>query len=70
MQTVQDDYSRIEKAIHYLDERFPAQPELAEVAMSVNLSPFHFQRLFRRWAGISPIRLGSFGGRNTGRSGL
>lgn len=60
MQTVQDDYSRIEKAIHYLDERFPAQPELAEVAMSVNLSPFHFQRLFRRWAGISPKRFLQF----------
>lgn len=60
MQSMSDDYSRIEKAIHYLDERFPAQPDLAEIAKSVNLSPFHFQRLFRRWAGISPKRFLQF----------
>ncbi len=48
------DYSRIEKAIHYLDRNFPERPSLAEVAGSVNLSEFHFQRMFRRWAGISP----------------
>lgn len=60
MHTMPNDYSRIEKAIHYLDERFPAQPDLAEVAKSINLSPFHFQRLFRRWAGISPKRFLQF----------
>ena len=60
MNSMPDDYGRIEKAIHYLDERFPAQPDLAEVAKSVNLSPFHFQRLFRRWAGISPKRFLQF----------
>jgi AraC family transcriptional regulator, regulatory protein of adaptative response / methylated-DNA-[protein]-cysteine methyltransferase len=60
MNTIQDDYSRVEQAIHYLDARFPAQPDLAEVAKSVNLSPFHFQRIFRRWAGISPKRFLQF----------
>ena len=60
MQTKPDDYSRIEKAIHYLDRRFPEQPDLAEVAKSVNLSPYHFQRLFKRWAGISPKRFLQF----------
>ncbi|MEJ2009192.1 MAG: methylated-DNA--[protein]-cysteine S-methyltransferase [Acidobacteriota bacterium] len=60
MQSRSDDYSRIEKAIHYLDERFPAQPDLSEVANSVNLSAFHFQRLFKRWAGISPKRFLQF----------
>jgi AraC family transcriptional regulator, regulatory protein of adaptative response / methylated-DNA-[protein]-cysteine methyltransferase len=60
MHSMQNDYSRIERAIHYLDERFPAQPDLAEVAKSVNLSQFHFQRLFRRWAGISPKRFLQF----------
>ena len=60
MNSMPDDYARIEKAIHYLDESFPAQPDLAEVAKSVNLSPFHFQRLFRRWAGISPKRFLQF----------
>ena len=60
MNSMPDDYARIEKAIYYLDERFPEQPDLAEVAKSVNLSPFHFQRLFRRWAGISPKRFLQF----------
>jgi AraC family transcriptional regulator, regulatory protein of adaptative response / methylated-DNA-[protein]-cysteine methyltransferase len=56
MQWANDDYSRIERAIHYLDRNFPSQPRLGEVARSVNLSEFHFQRLFKRWAGISPKR--------------
>jgi AraC family transcriptional regulator of adaptative response/methylated-DNA-[protein]-cysteine methyltransferase len=60
MRSMPDDYSRIEQAIHYLDERFPEQPDLTEVAKSVNLSPFHFQRLFRRWAGLSPKRFLQF----------
>jgi AraC family transcriptional regulator of adaptative response/methylated-DNA-[protein]-cysteine methyltransferase len=48
------DYLRIEKAIHYLDAHFRAQPSLKELAAQVHLSEYHFQRLFRRWAGISP----------------
>jgi AraC family transcriptional regulator, regulatory protein of adaptative response / methylated-DNA-[protein]-cysteine methyltransferase len=47
-------YHRIEKAISYLHENFREQPDLEEVAEYVNLSPFHFQRLFREWAGVSP----------------
>jgi AraC family transcriptional regulator of adaptative response/methylated-DNA-[protein]-cysteine methyltransferase len=50
------DYQRIEQAIQYLHENFRHQPELAEVAEKVNLSPFHFQRMFTEWAGISPKR--------------
>lgn len=49
-------YSRIAKAIGYLEENFKAQPDLDEVAEKVHLSPFHFQRLFTDWAGISPKR--------------
>lgn len=48
------DYERIEKAIVYLKENFKEQPDLGEVAKQVHLSPFHFQRLFKDWAGISP----------------
>lgn len=51
-----DDYQLVAKAIHYLDEHFRNQPELAEVAAYVGLSEFHFQRLFSRWVGISPKR--------------
>lgn len=50
------DYTRIEQAIHYLETHYQRQPELAEVASVVGLSEFHFQRLFTRWAGISPKR--------------
>jgi AraC family transcriptional regulator of adaptative response/methylated-DNA-[protein]-cysteine methyltransferase len=50
------DYARIEKAIRYLDANRAAQPELADVAKHVGLSPAHFQRMFTRWAGISPKR--------------
>ncbi len=50
------DYARIEQAIHYLESNYRRQPELAEVANAVGLSEFHFQRLFTRWAGISPKR--------------
>lgn len=51
-----DDYQRIEKAILFLEENSNRRPDLKEVARSANLSEYHFQRLFRRWAGISPKR--------------
>src|SRR5476651_1454929 len=47
-------YQRIEQAINYIRLNFKDQPNLDEVAEKVNLSPFHFQRLFTDWAGISP----------------
>lgn len=50
----QIDYQRIEAAIAYLKENFKEQPNLDEIARAVNLSPFHFQRLFTDWAGTSP----------------
>lgn len=49
-------YERIERAISYLRENFHRQPALHEVAGKVHLSPFHFQRIFTEWAGISPKR--------------
>lgn len=49
-------YERIAKAIDYIKTHFKNQPNLDEVAESVNLSPFHFQRLFTEWAGTSPKR--------------
>ena len=48
------DYLRIEQAILYLERNFREQPTLGEIARSVNLSEYHFHRLFRRWAGITP----------------
>ncbi len=48
------DYQRIERAIRYLQENFRRQPSFDELAAQVHLSPFHFQRLFARWAGVTP----------------
>jgi len=53
-------YERIEKALAYLEEHRVDQPILADVAQHVGLSPFHFQRLFSRWVGISPKRFLQF----------
>ncbi len=47
-------YYRIAEAIGYLKEHFKSQPTLEEVAERINLSPFHFQKLFTEWAGTSP----------------
>lgn len=55
-----EDYGRIEQAILFLEQNFRTQPELKEVAASVGLSEYHFQRLFSRWAGISPKRFLQF----------
>ena len=49
-----DDFQRIAAAIHYLVERQDDQPALDDVAAKTGLSPHHFQRVFTRWAGLSP----------------
>ena len=48
------DYERIQKAIEFIQANFQQQPDLDAVAKEVYLSPFHFQRLFKDWAGVSP----------------
>lgn len=48
------DYERVAKAIQFMETHFDRQPDLARIAATVNLSPHHFQRMFKRWAGISP----------------
>ncbi|UPL47882.1 bifunctional transcriptional activator/DNA repair enzyme AdaA [Hymenobacter sublimis] len=50
------DYARVEQAIGYIAAHFTAQPSLHDIAAHVHLSPFHFNRLFTRWAGTSPQR--------------
>ena len=54
--TLIDDYARIERAIRYLDLHRQTQPALGDVARHVGLGESHFQRMFTRWAGISPKR--------------
>ncbi len=58
--TLEEDYTRVEKAIRFIETQALRQPGLAEIAESVGLSEFHFQRLFSRWVGISPKRFLQF----------
>lgn len=55
-----EDYQLIEQTILYLDQNKQKQPSLKEIACSVHLSEYHFQRLFSRWVGISPKRFLQF----------
>jgi AraC family transcriptional regulator of adaptative response/methylated-DNA-[protein]-cysteine methyltransferase len=48
------DFQRVARAIAYIDAHWREQPTLAALARSAGLSRFHFSRLFRHWAGISP----------------
>ena len=50
------DYARIEAAIALLAEPRDEALSLEVIAEEIGLSPFHFQRLFKRWAGLSPKR--------------
>ena len=59
-QQLAEDYLRIEQAILYLENHYKDQPELDEVAANIGLSEYHFQRLFTRWAGVSPKRFLQF----------
>lgn len=52
--SVPTNFSRISEAILYLQQNFRTQPSLEEVAKKINVSPFHFQRIFTEWAGVSP----------------
>jgi AraC family transcriptional regulator of adaptative response/methylated-DNA-[protein]-cysteine methyltransferase len=48
------DYNRIATAITYIQQNFKDQPSLEIIAEHVHLSPFHFQKMFSDWAGVTP----------------
>ncbi|ASC73587.1 Bifunctional transcriptional activator/DNA repair enzyme Ada [Halomicronema hongdechloris C2206] len=54
--THSDTYAAMARAIHFMVEHRHEQPDLATIAAQVNLSEYHFQRLFTRWVGLSPKR--------------
>lgn len=54
------DYALVAQAIQYLGQNFQEQPSLDDLAARLNISPFHLQRVFSRWAGISPKRFLQF----------
>ena len=49
-----NNYDKIATAIDYIKSNFKTQPDLQEVAAAVHMSPFHFQRIFSEWAGVTP----------------
>jgi AraC family transcriptional regulator, regulatory protein of adaptative response / methylated-DNA-[protein]-cysteine methyltransferase len=49
-----NDYERVARIIKYLDEHHVQQPDLAALAERLDLSPFHFHRLFSKWTGVTP----------------
>jgi AraC family transcriptional regulator of adaptative response/methylated-DNA-[protein]-cysteine methyltransferase len=51
-----EDYDRIVQAIAFLRHHHLTQPDLATLAHHIGLSESHFQKMFTRWAGISPKR--------------
>ncbi len=53
-------YSRIAEAIEYIQQNYTEQPTLEEIAKKVYLSPFHFQKMFTDWAGVSPKKFLQF----------
>jgi AraC family transcriptional regulator of adaptative response/methylated-DNA-[protein]-cysteine methyltransferase len=53
-------YTKVATAINHIKENFQEQPSLNELAELVNLSPFHFQRMFTDWAGVSPKKFMQF----------
>jgi AraC family transcriptional regulator of adaptative response/methylated-DNA-[protein]-cysteine methyltransferase len=53
---MQSDYEKIKMAIEYVRACAAEQPSLEQIASTVSLSPAYFQRVFRRWAGVSPKR--------------
>ncbi|MEZ4699788.1 MAG: methylated-DNA--[protein]-cysteine S-methyltransferase [Rhodothermales bacterium] len=48
------DFDRIESAIRFLEDNVLDQPRLDDIAAHIHLSPYHFERLFKRWAGVTP----------------
>ncbi len=55
-----EDYRRVELALCFIEENFRRQPSLEEIAASAHLSKYHFQRVFKRWAGVTPAQFLQF----------
>lgn len=54
------DYSRVAEAIRFLQAQRMQQPGLEDLAAHLDLSVAHVQKLFSRWAGLSPKRFLQF----------
>jgi AraC family transcriptional regulator of adaptative response/methylated-DNA-[protein]-cysteine methyltransferase len=48
------DYDTIARVISLISENYREQPSLEELALNVGMEPTGLQKLFTRWAGLSP----------------
>ena len=48
------DYDHVRATLSYITDNWRDQPGLDDIAHHVGLSPGHLQRVFTRWAGLSP----------------
>src|SRR5258708_5644568 len=64
------DFARLASAIRYIEAHFREQPRLADIASHAGLSEFHFNRLFRRWAGVTPKQYLAFVTGNAAKGAL
>lgn len=53
-------YERIKSSMEYIVENFKLQPKIQDIASHVHLSEFHFQRIFKEWAGVTPKKFLQF----------
>lgn len=53
-------FYRVKKAIEYLTDNFKEQPDLSRIANKINMSPYHFHRIFKDWVGLSPKKFLSY----------
>ena len=54
------DYQRMADTLQWISAHFEEQPSLADIASRAGTSPYHFQRLFSRWVGLSPKKYVQF----------
>ncbi len=47
-------FEQIARSIEFISRHAVEQPSLARIAEAAGMSEYHFARVFRRWAGISP----------------
>ncbi len=51
-----ENYNKIVEAIQYIDENFKDQPSINTIAQHINMSKYHFIRVFKEYAGVTPIQ--------------
>ncbi|KIX15300.1 bifunctional helix-turn-helix domain-containing protein/methylated-DNA--[protein]-cysteine S-methyltransferase [Dethiosulfatarculus sandiegensis] len=55
-----DDYRVVEQAIRFMEDNFRSQPTLEDMAKNLGQDKYQFIRLFKRWAGVTPLKFQQF----------